>query len=100
VGVEGGISGVLGGSRDSTKKKRPYTVSLRVGLVLIESNKNQGLLQEGLVAQGGVQETLEPITGEFSSAIVTIIGHVGAKNTRQFAFLIILRMIRLLKTYV
>lgn len=97
VGVESGISGVLGGSRDSTKKERPDTVSLSVGLVLIESNKNQGLLQKGLVAQGGVQETLKPVTSEFSSGIVTIVGHVGAKKTCQFAFLIILRMIRLLK---
>jgi len=76
VCVEGGVSGVLGGSGDGTKKNRPDAVSLGVRFVLIKSDKDQSLLQEGLVVQGGVQEVLEPVSSELGSGIVSIVGHV------------------------
>lgn len=82
VCVEGGVSGVLGGSGDGTKKNRPDAVSLGVGFVLIKSDKDQSLLQEGLVVQGGVQEVLEPVSSELGSGIVSIVGHVRAKETQ------------------
>lgn len=77
MSIESTIGGVLGGSGNSTQKEGPDTVSLGVGIVFIEGDKDQGFINEGLVAQGGVEEASEPLASELSGGIVSIVGHVG-----------------------
>lgn len=80
MSIESTIGGVLGGSRNSTHQEGPDTVSLGVGIVFVEGDKDQGLINEGLVAQSGVEEASEPVTSELSGGIVGIVGHVGTNG--------------------
>jgi hypothetical protein len=79
VGVDVGVVGsdeALGNS--VSEKDTVNVVGIRVGVVLIESQENQGLgAIEPCIVEKRLEEVLGPCTGNRDGGVVTIIDHIG-----------------------
>jgi hypothetical protein len=48
-----------------------------VGLVLVEGDEDQGVIQEARVLEKGLEEGAQPDAGDGDGGVVTVGGHVG-----------------------
>lgn len=94
VGLDGGELGVVvvvvvvGGSHEVLGDGVPEedaedAVLDGVGLVLVEGDEDQGVVEEARVLEEGLEEGSEPDPGHGDGGVVTVGGHVGGWDLGQ-----------------